>query len=111
MTAGTTANCTSKSLTAGDWLVWGSVQFNPAGTTTVSAIYAGINTTSATLPASGSQYNNLISTFTTGQAQILSTPMVIENLASTTTVFLVGNSSFGTSTMTCNGWINAVRYH
>jgi hypothetical protein len=110
MTSGTTANCTSKSLTAGDWLVWGAAQFSPAAGTTFSGLYAGLSTTSATLP-SYSQMTSLIATFTTGQSQIVPAPMTIVNVSGATTVYLVGNASFGTSTMTCSGTINAVRYH
>jgi len=110
MTTGATANCTSLSLGAGDWLVWGTVQFNPAGSTTVSSIYAGVSTTSATLPGAPNQ-TNIVATLTTGQAQAISTVPVVENLASTTTIYVVGNSTFGTSTMTCNGYITALRYH
>lgn len=110
MASGTSVNCASKSLAAGDWLVWGNVQFSPAGSTTVSSLYAGVSTTSATLP-SPSQYTNFNAGFTTGQAQVLPTTPAIENLSSTTTVYLVGNSTFGTSTMTCNGYIYAIRYH
>lgn len=110
MTSGTSANCTSKTLTAGDWLVWGTAQFSPAAGTTFTGMYAGLSTTSATLPAYA-QMTSLIATFATGQAQIVPTPMIPLNVSSSTTVYLVGNTSFGTSTMTCSGTINAVRYH
>lgn len=110
MTSGTTANCTSKSLPAGDWLVWGVIQFNPAASTTVSSLYAGISTTSATLPGAG-LYTNINTSYTTGQSQQIAAPFAIENLSSPTTVYLVGNSTFGTSTMACNGYIYAVRYY
>lgn len=110
MTNGTTANCTSKILTAGDWIVWGTAQFSPAASTTFTGLYAGLSTTAATLP-SYSQMTSLIATFTTGQPQIVPTPMLIQNVSSSTTVYLVGNTSFGTSTMTCSGTINAIRYH
>jgi hypothetical protein len=104
----TSANCTSVSLTAGDWDVSGSVQYNPAGSTNMSGLNSGISTTSATLGALGTS-NAIGATLTTGIGQIQSTPVVRISLSGTTTVFLIGNASFGTSTMTCNGFIRGRR--
>jgi hypothetical protein len=108
LTTSTAANATSISLTAGDWDIWGTVYFNPAGTTTVSQINAGISTTSATLPSLGS-YAALTATFTTGAGQILAAPMTRLSLSTTTTIYMVAQGSFATSTMTCNGYIDARR--
>lgn len=108
LTTATAANATSISLTAGDWDVWGTVYFNPAGTTTISGINAGINTTSATLPAIGS-YFSLNATLQTGGAQVVTAPMTRINISTTTTVYMVALAGFGTSTMTCNGYISARR--
>jgi hypothetical protein len=108
MTTNTSANCTSLPLTAGDWDVSGSIQFNPAGSTTVASIFSGISTTSATLGSLGS-LSTLAATLTTGISQIQSTPVFRVNVSGSTTVFLVGQASFGTSTMTCNGFIEARR--
>lgn len=110
LSTNTPANCTSKSLGAGAWQVWGLVYFNPAAGTTISALFAGISTTSVTLPAVG-QYGGFNATFTTASNQFLSAPQQVLNLATTTTVYLVGQAAFGTSTMTCNGYINAIRIH
>jgi hypothetical protein len=49
LTSGAMANVTSISLTAGDWDVSGVVEFNPAGTTGIAYMYAGISTVSAGL--------------------------------------------------------------
>lgn len=108
MTTATPANCMSESLTAGDWDVSGSVQFVPAASTTVSSIAVGISTTSATLGALGS-FNSLPATFATGVSSVLSSPVFRVSLASTTTVYLIGQSTFGVSTMTCGGFIRARR--
>lgn len=108
LTAGTTANCTSASLTAGDWDVTAVVRFNPAGTTTINFEYAGINTTSATLGALGTFVLNT-NTFTTGSGSYTQAPIVRVSLASTTTVFAVAQASFAASTMTCDGFIRARR--
>ncbi|CAM2158925.1 conserved membrane hypothetical protein [Paraburkholderia tropica] len=108
MTSATTANCASVSLTAGDWDVSGNIRYNPAGTTTIALLAAGIGTTSATLPGLGAQ-TQLVATFTTGQPQYLPTPVVRVNAAATTTVYLVGSAGFGTNTMSCDGLIRARR--
>lgn len=108
LTSNTSANCTSASLTAGDWDVSGSIQFVPAGSTTVSGIDTGISTTSATLGALGS-LSTLAANLTTGISQYLPSPMVRVSLSGTTTVYVIGNASFGVSTMTCNGFIRARR--
>lgn len=108
LTTATPANATSVSLTAGDWDVSGSVQFVPAGTTTVSAIAAGVSTTSATLGALGS-FNSLSATLTTGAGQIISTPTFRISLSATTTVYIVAQMTFGVSTATCGGFIRARR--
>ena len=108
MTTNTPANCTSLSLTAGDWDVWGAVVFVPNAGTTIQSISAGASTTSATQPPLGS-YSLLNASFNTANNQVLASPVVRVNVASTTTVFMVGQTSFGVSTMTCNGYISARR--
>jgi hypothetical protein len=104
----TAANATSISLTAGDWDVWGTVYYIPAGTTTMQQLTAGVNTTSATLPTTGS-FTNMQVSFTAGAQQCLIAPMTRISLATTTTVYMVAQAGFGVSTMTCNGYINARR--
>jgi hypothetical protein len=47
--------------------------------------------------------------FTTGQAQILASPGVRINLPTSTTVYVVVESAFATSTMTVDGFIRARR--
>jgi len=108
LTSNTAANCSSISLTAGDWDVWGSVAFLPAASTTISSINSGVNTTSATLPSIGN-YSALNAALTTGVGQNLVAPIMRESLTSTTTIYMVGLSVFGASTMTCNGTISARR--
>ncbi|RKR42652.1 hypothetical protein [Paraburkholderia sp. BL17N1] len=108
LTAGTPANLTSISLTAGDWDVTGSARFSPAGTTTVSTISVAVNTTSATLGGPGTT-TTLNSSLTTGQPQILNAPTLRLSIASTTTIFLVVNSGFAVSTLTSDGIIRARR--
>lgn len=108
LSTGVSANCTSVSLTAGDWDVSGTIRFTPAGTTTVAGILASISITSATLGSFG-QYSQIQATLTTGAQQALTTPVTRISLSATSTVYLVGNSAFATSTMTCDGTIRARR--
>jgi hypothetical protein len=87
-----------------------SLTFIPAGTTTVSLLDGGINTTTATLP--GDPLNWLIQStggLTTGAKQGSAIPTQRISVASTTTVFLVGEALFGVSTMTATGTIRARR--
>lgn len=109
MTSTTATNCTAVSLTAGDWDVWGTVSFVPAAGTTVSNLLVGINTTSATLPASAQFEQQIQASFTTSAGQTLATPVVRVNISSSATAYLIGYASFGVSTMTCSGWIQARR--
>lgn len=108
LTSGVSANVTSVSLTAGDWDVSGTVQFSPAGTTTIQGIQAGISTTSSTLPAAP-EVSFLFANFLTGSGQGLNSPVTRVNLGSTTTVYLVTQATFGVSTMTAAGIIRARR--
>ena len=111
LTTGVAINVTSISLTAGDWNVWGTVAFAPAGTTTVSAISGSISTTTgtmATVPGGGSSFT-LATTLTTGAAQSHPVGMTRISVAATTTIFLVAQSSFAVSTNAAYGIINARR--
>lgn len=112
LTTGTGANVTSISLTAGDWDVWGSVIFAAASGTTSSVHIAAVNTTSATAPTPPNKggYTNLTTTFTTGvQTSSQSAGHRRYSMASTTTVYLIAQASFATSTMTAYGYIGARR--
>ena len=109
--SGTAADIAAVSLTAGDWDVRGSVSFAPAGSTTVTLVEGWINTASATLPSApnGGAITTVAATLTTGAAQNLHVGMTRLSLASTTTVFLSAQSSFGTSTMSAFGFLGARR--
>lgn len=109
MTTNTPVNCTSINLPPGTWDVQGTVQFAPASTTVVNYMHASISLTSATM---GSQpyrtdVGGISATGSNVGSMSQSTPIVRETFASTTTVYLIGNSQFTTSTQTCNGYIRA----
>jgi hypothetical protein len=108
VTTGVVGNASILNLTAGDWDVWGSVKFIPAATTTVGQLLLGITTTSATIP-SDPNVLSLTLNFPTGVAQFLSAPMQRINVAAGTNVWIAVYTSFGVSTMTVNGTINARR--
>lgn len=106
LTSGTSATVTSVSLTAGDWDVSGTCQWNPGGAT-ITVLQLGISNTAATLAGLGSAMT-LFGSWTSGN--VLSTPVVRFSIASTTTAYLVTNATFsgGTGT-TCQGVIRARR--
>jgi hypothetical protein len=108
LTNGVTANVTSVSLTAGDWDVMVTAQFNPAAGTTVSELSTGTSTVSAAFGGLGTR-ELFQESFTTGLAQIMSSPLVRVSLSATTTVFAVVSAAFLTSTMTADGFIRARR--
>lgn len=112
LTTSTAANITSISLTAGDWDVWGVINYAPGASTVTTDLVTGVNTTSATIPTvdamarAGVAYGAGV---TGGLGTGISSPVARFSLASTTTVFLVGFAAFTTSTMQASGWINARR--
>ncbi|WP_105132348.1 hypothetical protein [Burkholderia sp. BE12] len=111
LTSGTTTNCDSVSLAAGDWDVTGIVTTNPAGTTTTSSVTAGVNTTSATfgtLATGVSNAGQLIGVSVAGGIAVsVAAPVTRVNVSTGTTVYLVCNATFATSTMQASG---AIRY-
>lgn len=97
------------SLSAGDWDVTGVIAFNPAGSTVIQAMLAGINTVANTAPSfpNQTQLNGL--NLTAGSANFITAPLVRESLASTTTLRLGAQCNFTTSTCTASGMIRARR--
>ncbi|AET91091.1 putative membrane-localized protein [Burkholderia sp. YI23] len=113
LTAGTAANITSVSLTAGDWLCSGTATFLQTGTTGVTTIAAGMNTTSATMPLTEQQgYAALNLTFATGSAyaNAITVGNWRYNVTTTTTVYLVAKASFTSSTESAYGFIGCYRF-
>ncbi|MCX4155004.1 MULTISPECIES: hypothetical protein [Paraburkholderia] len=110
LTTVTPANCASVPLTAGNWAVSGVITYTAAGSTTISSFANGISTTSAAFGAANTgSYTQQTATFTTGNINAWSTPVVFIKLASSGTAYLVGQAGFGVSTMTCAGFISAQR--
>lgn len=107
----TATNLTSISLTAGDWNVWGNITMLPANTTSVNNTSAWISSTSATTPDASlintSAYAPTV--FGIGGNAGNLAPIQRFSLASTTTVYITGFSTFTVSTMTMCGGIYARR--
>jgi hypothetical protein len=99
------------SLTAGDWDVWGNINFLPAATTSITQIAFGINSVSATLPAAGSGLvQNTLTAFVPGAIpQCDNVTMRTVSLAATTPYYLVAQAAFTVSTLTVFGTLSARR--
>jgi hypothetical protein len=104
MTSTIALNVTSISLTAGDWVVSGAFLVVPTGT--ISALFCGLSTTSATL-GSLPTYTS-VQGFNMLNAQGYPTPTLHISVPTTTTLYLVAQSTF-TATQTIYGSIIARR--
>lgn len=113
ITTGVVTNVTSISLTAGDWDVQGACGFTAATTTAVTLTTCGTNVTSATLGGltTGTAFTPFAYTGNGTANLVFPTGVNRLSLASTTTVFLVAQSNFATSTMSAYGYIRARRMH
>lgn len=117
LTTATGANVTSVSLTAGDWEVDCICYVQGTGTTSYTILQAGLNTTSATLPALTSTtpiaYVSIAEPATvpaqSAIPQSLSPTTIQINVSTTTTVYLVTNCTFSASTASAYGWVRARR--
>jgi hypothetical protein len=73
-------------------------------------VAVSVNTTTAALGGQANGLTYINTTFATGPAsEYVSSGVVRQSLASTTTVFCPVQSNFATSTMTVNGFIRARR--
>lgn len=109
LTSATPANIISISLTAGDWDVYGHLEFIAAGSTVPQFITGSISTTSATLDTTVGNVVTLNATMATGSTQRIHVGYRRMNVSTTTTVYLVCNASFTTSTATANAILTARR--
>lgn len=109
VTTGTQFNATSVSLTAGDWDVTGTIGYLNAAGAIQNAGNASISTTSATQNTAIGNMTTSSATQNTANNQRLSTPVVRLSLSATTTVYLVGSSTFSGGTETADGFIRARR--
>lgn len=108
MTNATAVTVASRSFTAGVWDVSGVFQSAPAGTTTSSFIATGISTANNTFQAIVSGVSNgqyLWCAAPAGQAMVLEAPVTRLAFSAPTTVYLIAQMNFATSTMSGNGFI------
>lgn len=109
-TSGVPTNVTSIVLTAGDWDVNSNIIATGAGTTILIAVQGGINTTSATLPSTVLQGEYFTANNSGGGAAVSVHPADrIFTVSVSTTVYLVVQSTFSTSTMNVQGILTARR--
>lgn len=106
LTTAVPTNITSISLTAGDWDVSGLVQMAPAGSTITVSVRGTINTTSASM---GQIFASDYPAAVAAAVINLTVPTIRLSLATTTTVYLVTNAQFTTSTLAGYGFIAARR--
>lgn len=109
LTTATAANCTSVSLTAGDWDVQAVVFYTPGSGTSITSLYSGVSTTSATMGALGSYSKQGAAGQVPNNSSVITSPVVRVSIASTTTVYAIGRGDFTVSTLTCDGFIRARR--
>jgi len=104
LTTATPANITSISLTAGDWDVWGNVNFSWNITAANVNMFGWSSTTSATLP-DRSLYNS--ETIIVGGAgnsvDGFSIPSIRYSLPGTTTIYLSCEATFNNTCNACGG--------
>lgn len=115
LTTATSANVTSVSLTAGDWDIWGVIDYALSAASS-SIQQAGLSLVSATLAgqAGGSGLGpdpNDISPFstTTVTGTLSLAPLTTLLISATTTLFLVANATFSAGTISAYGTLTARR--
>ena len=111
LTTGVPANINSLTLSAGNWLITGTVAVDLAGTTTLTGAFGAITTTSATLGTRAVNYSqiNSANTVITGGGLDIVCPAQYVSLSGSTTYYLNAQAIFGISTANAYGKIQAVR--
>lgn len=112
LTTSVTKDVATVALTAGDWEVYGELWVNPAGSTTLSALQASLNTvanTAPTVPGDATALASLQATFATGNPATLAVGPARASLSGTTTYRLQATVAFGVSTCNAYGKIRARR--
>jgi hypothetical protein len=106
LTTGVTANVASLPLAAGSWDVSGTVVFNPASTTVLETIIAGVASASATLGTPATYQEEQLTLVGNGSIALLA-PATRIVLANAATVYLAAQATFNTSTLSADGYISA----
>lgn len=108
LTTSTAANITSISLGAGDWDISGNVNFS-ASTATVTGTAGGISSTSATLPTDGTEVYSGVQVTLLSETDSVTVPSRRFSLSTTTTIYLVGKSTFSAGSVGGFGSLSARR--
>lgn len=108
LTTATPANVASIALTAGDWDVEASVNFDAAGAT-ITDMVSGIDGTTATIPTDGSECYTGDQTTAATFKDSVAIPRKRVSLAAPASVFLVTQVTFTLGTVGVFGQINARR--
>ena len=105
LATGTAANVTGVSLTAGDWRCTGVTAFHPAATTSVTNYSNGLSGASASFGALGTYASHSTAAQVLGAApdEIIALPVTQVLIASTTTIYMIAESTFTVSTMAAYG--------
>ena len=108
MATSTPTQVGSISLTAGNWLVYGTIAYNP--TVSMTEMQAGINIASAAFTTPGVDWS-AVNGFTslTGNAITITSPPITLSLAATTTYFLNGFGVCASGSINAGGKIVAIR--
>jgi hypothetical protein len=115
LSSGSASNITSISLTAGDWDVSGQVAVLGAASTSFTKVSGGVSRTTASIASPGDDTQGSFQTIEAAVvpgasfAIVYAIPRSRMSLSSTTTVFLVVNSTFTVSTAGAGGFISARR--
>jgi hypothetical protein len=114
LSTGTAKDITSVALTEGTWLVKGMVYFKAAGTTTVTRAVACVSATLDTVDTTPGRFANTYLAGATGTnigQDIAVSGMFGEFVVGSggATVHLVGQATFGVSTLTAYGQIDAIQ--
>ncbi len=112
LTTATSKTITSISLTGGDWNIWGNVGFVANAATTATIFEGGINSVDNTLPTPPGNGGYAQFAFAVGAGvtePVFSVGMVRVPLNSTTTYYLVAQSTFAVNTMSAFGFLGARR--
>ncbi len=116
LATGSASTITSLSLTAGDWNVWGVVDYIPAATTSVTVLKQGVQTAAGCVSAPAlptqdtfTSWETAANVLTAASNPAWATPQVRVSLAAATTVCLVTAPVFTLAGLTGYGSINARR--
>lgn len=116
LTTGTAANIVSLTIPRGRWEISGSIFHLAGATTTISALRSIVSLTSATdaagdttsVPSDAGEIRCLLAGLATGGNASLHIPEYEVTVSEDTVFYLVAMDSFGVSTMTVNGYLQAI---